>query len=414
MSQDVLEFNPFLPEVHADPYPQYERLRRLEPVHPGLMPGVWILTRYADCQAVLKDAERFGSDARKGELFQQFRQMQGGTERFFERDEARSMLFLDPPDHDRLRRIVSKAFTARVVEGMRPHIHEIVDGLLDAIEERGPGEFDLVADLAYPLPIVVICEMLGVPPEDQDRFRRWSADVVLSLDPIMDLSVMDKAEAASMALREYFGELVAARRAHPRSDLLTGLIAAEEQGERLNQEELLTTCVLLLVAGHETTVNLISNGVLALLRNRDQWERLRAGVDRPGVLRTAVEELLRYDSPVQFTGRTVLADVEIGGVAIRRGQELVCIVGAANRDPDQFPDPDRLDIGREENRHLAFSGGIHFCLGAPLARTEAQVLFGELVRRLPDLELAGGELEWRETITLRGLKRLPVRFGRSA
>ncbi len=399
-----LEFNPFLPEVHADPYPLYRRLQRFDPVHPSF-PGVWILTRYADVSTILRDPALFSSDSRNSDVYQAFRQMpEAAAIEKIDQETTRTMLFSDPPDHTRLRTLVSSAFTARRVEGMRQHIQEITDQLLDPIAER--GEADLVRELAYPLPIAVICEMLGVPFEDRQLFQRWSQDLVLILDPLVTVDVLDRVTAAVLAFREYFDGLVSERRANPREDLLSALIDAESGGQRLTQQELRSTGILLLVAGHETTVNLISNGTLALLRNPDQLDRLR---DEPALIRNAVEEFLRYDSPVQFVGRTLMADWELDGKPIPRGHQVVGIVGAANRDPAQFVDPDRLDIAREDNRHLSFSGGIHFCLGAPLARAEAQVAIGSLVRRFPGLALATEELVWRETVTLRGPRSLQVR-----
>jgi len=409
MSDTVLEFNPFLPEVHSDPYPAYAQLRELDPVHKGMFPGVWILTRYADCLLILRDP-RFSSDSRKSELFELFREMVGQqSPGLLEENRARSMLFVDPPDHTRLRTLVNKAFTPRVVESLRPHMQDIVDELLTAVLEAGSGTMDVVADLAYPLPIRVICEMLGVPPEDREVFRQWSSDLVVSLDPIISVELFERANRAAEAFTDYFLGLIRDRRAHPRSDLLSGLIQAEDEGRSLTEDELISTCILLLVAGHETTVNLIGNGVLSLLRHPQEMGQLRA---EPSLIRTAVEELLRYDAPVQLTGRTVLEDMEIGGRPIDKGHQVVAVLGAANRDPAQFPDPDRLDLGRNDNRHLAFGSGIHFCLGAPLARAEGQVAIATLLRRVPRIELATEEeLEWRETVTLRGLKSLPVRFG---
>jgi cytochrome P450 len=400
---EPLQFNPYLPDVHADPYPLYRRLREEDPVHESFQ-GVWILSRYENVQWVLRDP-RFSSDGRNSMLFEAFRESIG-QEAAQLQETARSMLFLDPPDHTRLRALVNKAFTARVVAGMRQRVHAVVDRLLDEALER--GSMDIVEDLAYPLPITVICEMLGVPGADHARFREWSADVVLTLDPMMSVDILARANRATEGLVDYFRGLVAERRAHPGKDLLTALIAAEDEGRSLTEDELLSMCILLLVAGHETTVNLISNGMLALLRNRDQLDCLRA---EPALIRTAVEELLRFDSPVQLTGRIPLVDMEIGGKQVSRGQEVVALTGSANRDPAQFPDPDRLDLSRADNRHLAFGAGIHFCLGAPLARVEGQIAIGELLQRAPRIELAAEDLEWRETVTLRGLKRLPVAFG---
>jgi pimeloyl-[acyl-carrier protein] synthase len=265
-----------------------------------------------------------------------------------------------------------------------------------------------VKDLAHPLPVVVICEMLGVPAADQHLFSQWSYDLVKTLDPMIGPEVVEQANASFDSFERYFHDLIAERKRRTRDDLLTALIHAEEEGERLSEEELLTTLVLLLVAGHETTVNLISNGTLALLRHPGELRRL---YEDPSLLRTAVEELLRYDSPVQLTGRIPLVDMEIGGKPVLKGQQVVALVGAANRDPDQFTDPDRLDIARPDNRHIAFGGGSHFCLGASLARAEGQIAIGELAARFPDMEPVTDAPPWRDTVTLRGLASLPVRIG---
>ncbi|OLC16101.1 MAG: hypothetical protein AUH29_06210 [Candidatus Rokubacteria bacterium 13_1_40CM_69_27] len=392
---EPVQFNPLLPEVVADPYPTYHRLRAEDPVH--LSPtGVWFLTRYDDAAMILRDP-RFG---KRG--YQQLL-----TARFGREGLGRSMLFQDPPDHTRLRTLVSKAFTPRVIEGMRGHIQQIVDRLLDDV--KGKGTMDVVADLAYPLPVNVICEMVGVPAGDRERFGQWSHDIARSLDAIAfpDPEIVERANRAEDGLNDYFHELVAERRRAPRGDLLSALIAAEEAGDRLSTEELFATGILLFIAGHETTVNLIGNGTLALLRHPDQMRRLR---EDPSLIASAVEELLRYDSPVQRTGRIVYEDVVIDGKTIPKGSLTVGLLGAANRDPAHFPDPDRLDITRGATHHLAFGWGIHFCLGAPLARLEGQIAIGTLLRRLPRLALAAEHLEWRETSTLRGLQRLPVAF----
>jgi pimeloyl-[acyl-carrier protein] synthase len=389
--------------VHRDPYPLYSRLRTESPVHLNFS-GVWLLTRYADVQSILRDPSVYSNDSRHSDLYRVFMASIGDRDLGpLGDDTARSMLFTDPPDHDRLRGLVSQAFTARRIEAMRPRIQEIADALI--AEAAASGEFEVVARLAYPLPLTVICQMLGVPVADRHLFHRWSQELVPVIDPLVTLDVLDRANVAATAFHEYFDALAAERRSHPRDDLLSALIQAEDEGERLTHQELRTTCVLLLVAGHETTVNLISNGTLALLQHPSQLEALRA---EPSLVRNAVEEMLRYDSPVQLVGRTLLRDVEIDGRQISRGDQVVGIIGAANRDPAQFPEPDRFDVGRRDIRHLSFSGGIHFCLGAQLARTEGQVAIGSLVRRFPRLERAVGQLEWRDTVTLRGLKSLPV------
>ena len=392
-------FNPMDPEFVANPYPTYHRLRTEDPVHHSPL-GFWVLTRYEDVVAVLRDlrcakeaiaafvAARFGVAVPPGI--------------------GLSMLDRDPPDHTRLRGLVSKAFTPRVVEGLRPHIQQIVDGLLARVE--GTGSMDLIAEFAYPLPVIVICEMLGVPVEDHERFKEWGLDIARGLDAILlppGSEVVQRSAASRHALAGYFRGLIAERRASPRGDLLSALIAAEEAGDTLSEDELLATCILLLVAGHETTVNLIGNGTLALLRHPDQLRRLR---ENPGLIGSAVEELLRYDGPVQRTARVPSEDVTIGGRTIGKGEMVMPFIGAADRDPAQFPDPDRLDITRVDNRHIAFGWGIHFCLGAPLARLEGQIAINTLVQRLPKLALATDRPEYRQSLTLRGLKSLPVGF----
>jgi len=391
-----VEFNPFLPEVLENPFPLYHRLRTEDPVHESPL-GLWVLTRYDDVASMLRDA-RFG---RKG-----FDALLQG--RFGEAGFDLSMLFRDPPDHTRLRALVSRAFTPRAVEEMRARIQGIVDALLDHAQDV--GRMDVIADLAYPLPVIVICEMLGVAAEDRDLFRHWTVDIARSLDAILlrtEPEVIERGTAARHALADYFRGLIAERRHRPRADLLSALIAAEEQGDKLTEGELMATVLLLFVAGHETTVNLIGNGTLALLRYPAELRALQAN---PALIGSAVEELLRYDGPVQRTSRMPHTDVELGGKTIPKGAVVLGLIGAANRDPAHFPDPDRLDITRSDNRHLGFGGGIHFCLGAPLARLEAQIAILALVRRMDRLALATARPEWRQSSALRGLMALPVTF----
>jgi cytochrome P450 len=400
MATDEALFDPLTPQFHADPYPFYRQLRERDPVHLSPL-GFWVLTRYDDCVASLRDP-RFGRDGFEAILAAQYGE---------ESDRGRlprSMLFRDPPDHTRLRSLVNRAFTPRVIEGMRGQIQAVVDRLLDRVE-RG-GHMDVIADLAYPLPVTVICDMLGVPVDDHERIKDWSSDIVRSLDAIglpSDDSIVERGRVGRRGIADYFRALLPERRRQPRADLLSSLIAAEEQGDRLTEGELLATCVLLFIAGHETTVNLIGNGLLALLRHPDQLARLRA---EPGLIGSAIEELLRFDSPVQRTARITNAEVEVGGKTIPKGAFVVTAIGAANRDPQHFAEPDRLDLGRADNRHIAFGFGIHFCLGAPLARVEGQLALSALLRRMPALRLAGADVEWRESSTLRGLKALPVEF----
>jgi cytochrome P450 len=389
------QFNLLAPEVIEDPYPLYHRLRAADPVHQSLA-GMWLLSRYDDVAMVLRDP-RFG---RRG--FQELI-----SARFGHAGLGHSMLLQDPPDHTRLRTLVSKAFTPRAIEGLRRQVQRMVDGLLDAA--AGRGEMDLIADFAYPLPVSVICEMLGVPARDSDRFRIWSTDIARSFDSIVfpDADVVARASAAGEAIGGYFRDLVGERRRQPRADILSALIAAEEAGDRLSTEELFATVILLFIAGHETTANLIGNGMLALFRHPAELRRL---LEDPAMIESAVEELLRYESPVQRVSRILGEDVIIGDRQIPRGSLVFALLGAANRDPVHFAEPDRLDIGRRDNRHLAFGSGIHFCLGAPLARLEAQIAIGTLLRRWPHLALAAEAVKWRQTFTLRGLLALPVRF----
>jgi cytochrome P450 len=400
MATDEALFNPLTPEFHANPYPFYQRMRETDPVHLSPL-GLWVLTRYDDCVTSLRDP-RFGRDGFEAILSAQYGD-ESETGRL-----PRSMLFRDPPDHTRLRSLVNRAFTPRVIEGMRGQIQAVVDRLLDQVEPR--GHMDVIGDLAYPLPVTVICDMLGVPVGDHEQMRDWSSDIIRSLDAIgipSDDSVVERGRVGRRGIADYFRALLPERRRYPRADLLSSLIAVEEQGDRLTEGELLATCVLLFIAGHETTVNLIGNGLLALLWHPAELERLRA---QPALIGSAVEELLRFDSPVQRTARITNAEVEVGGKTLPAGAFVVTAIGAANRDPRHFPDPDRLDIGRSENRHIAFGFGIHFCLGAPLARVEGQLALGALMRRMPKLRLAGPDLEWRESSTLRGLKALHVEF----
>ena len=391
-------FNPMDPAFVADPYPTYRRLLAEDPVHHSPM-GFWVLTRYEDVVAALRDP-RLAKEAIAAFVAARFGAPMPAM--------GLSMLDRDPPDHTRLRSLVSKAFTPRVVDGLRPRVQQIVDGLLDGV--RDAGTMDLIEEFAYPIPVNVICEMLGVPVEDHERFKGWSLDIARGLDSILlppDSDVPKRSAAARTGLADYFRELIARRRVAPRADLLSGLIAAEEAGDKLSENELLATCILLLIAGHETTVNLIGNGTLALLRHPDQLRRLR---DNPALIGSAIEELLRFDGPVQRTARIPSEDVVIDGRKIPKGEMVMPFIGAADRDPAQFPDPDRLDIGRADNRHIAFGWGIHFCLGAPLARVEGQIAINTLLQRLPELALATDTPEFRQSLTLRGLKSLPVKF----
>jgi cytochrome P450 len=409
-ASEPLAFNPFDPGFRSDPYPLYRRLREEQPRHLSPL-GFWVLSRHEDCLGLLKD-RRMSSDESRSATFQQSGSLrrvhpEGGEPPLGE--EARPFLFMDPPDHTRLRGLVSKAFTARVVERLEPRVQELVDDLLDAALEK--PEIELIEDLAYPLPVRVISEMLGVPAEDHETFKSWSAALARGLDPDMVLppEVIERREQAVVSFTDYFGGLIAERRSSPGDDLLSALVLAEDGGEVLSETELLSTCILLLVAGHETTVNLIGNGTLALLRHPDQLDALRAG---PSLARGAIEELLRFDPPVQLTGRIALEPVDLGqGTVIEEGQFAMLLLASANRDPSVFADPDRLDLGRADNRHLSFGFGIHFCLGAPLARLEGRIAITSLLRRARRLELVDEEPSYKENIVLRGLESLRVGVG---
>jgi len=405
----TLVWDPYDPAWVEDPYSVYAELRRSNPVHRNAL-GFWVFTRHADCLAILRD-RRSSSDGRNVDetTFRELRAvdlpLQQGPEAMLA--EMAPFLFRDPPDHTRLRGLVQKAFTPRVVEGLRPRLEEICESLLDAALER--GTVDLVADYAYPLPVQIIVEMLGVPAEDHEQFRVWSHALARGLDPdfLLPPEAVQQRLGAILSFVQYFASLIEERRRKPGHDLLTRLIQAEEQGDALSQGELLSTCILLLVAGHETTVNLISGGALALMERPDQLALVR---DEPAVIRSAVEEMLRYVCPVQLTGRVALEDMEVGGATVAAGQFSMLLIGSANRDPDAFADPDIFDVTRTDNNHLGFGFGIHHCLGAPLARLEASVALPALFRRAPHLERTTDTLSYKENIVLRGLESLPVRL----
>ncbi len=403
---DTLYFNPFDPEVRAHPYDHYRELRAQGRVHRNPL-GMVVLTRYDDVHHALRD-HRLSREVDKRAKVARFsgmdpEQMRSSPMRDY------SLLNLDPPDHTRLRRLAAQAFTPKAIAARRPHIEEVTAGLLDAMAARAADgdTLDLVADLAFPLPFVVISEMLGMPMEDSDRIRSWSHAMTRTLEPMVTPEEIEVGNVAVNAMAAYIREVIDDRRTHLGTDVLSALIAAEEEGDKLTTPELIATVMLLYVAGHETTVNLIGNGTLALLRNPDQLAVWRAD---PGLAQTAVEELLRYDGPVQFTARVVLEPMEVVGEAVKEGDVVLPLVGSANHDPDRYVDADELHIDRAEAAsHIAFGGGIHYCLGAALARTEAQVAIGSLLARFSHIELAA-DPEWSDRITLRGLDSLRLHF----
>jgi len=390
------------PEVLADPYPLFHRLRTEDPVHWDPFLHAWVVTRYKDVVTVLHhySAERTPTP-------KQLAAMGLASLNPIAEIMVKQMLFLDPPAHARLRSLASEAFSPQRVEVLRWHIREITDRLLDKVQAK--GHMDVIADLAEPLPCIVTAEMLGVPVEDYQQLKAWSQDFAEMLGnfqhnperaPRILKSVLEMADYFRSAMRE--------QRLHPRDGLVSSLMNAEIQGDRLSEEEVIANCIVTMVGGQETTTNLIGNGVLALLRNPDQLEKLRSDLS---LIPSAVEELLRYESPSQHTARLAPEDTILGGRRIQKRQAVIAVMAAGNRDPERFPDPDRLDITRADNRHLAFGWAAHFCFGAALARIEGQVAFELMLRRLPHWAFEPGPLVWRSNLGLRGLTRLPLRFG---
>ena len=393
--QSGVSYNPLSPEVAQDPYPTYAKLRGRDPVHRSRLMDQWVFSRYADVDAILRDHRHFSSDPRKRAASRR----RGSLPNV----EEPSMLFLDPPDHTRLRALVNKAFTPRAVAALEPHIHELMTTLLDDVDD--PAAFDLMEAVAKPLPVIVIAEMLGIPPEDRAQFAAWSDQRARILEPTLSPEERETADAAMRSLDEYLMPIISERKTDPKDDIISALAQAEEEGDKLTEREVLIMLRLLLVAGNETTTNLIGNGVLALLRHPDQLAALR---EDPGLIPSAVEELLRFDSPVQVDVRSVLDDCEVNGFRVRRGDNVVTLLGAANRDPDRFEAPDRLDVRRGDQNHLSFGRGIHHCLGAPLARLEGRVVLQALIDRFSSLRLLEDRPAFRSSVALRGLLALPV------
>lgn len=389
------------PANRADPYRLCAQFRDRGPLQlPDANLAVFL--SYRDCDEVLRHPSSSSENANSTVAK---RQAEAGTAP--PRQGPPGFLFLDPPDHTRLRKLVSKAFAPRVVSALQPDIRSLVDGLLDRVAEK--GQFEVVEDFAYPLPVAVICRLLGVPIEDEPQFSRASALLAQALDPFSTITgvpaeVANERQQAGTWLRDYFHGLIDKRRSRPGEDLLSGLIAVEESGDQLTEEEIVSTCNLLLIAGHETTVNLIGNAVLAMLRNPGQWAALGADVDRAPAI---VEETLRYDPPVQLAGRIALADMVIGGVEVPAGDVMMLLLAGANRDPAEYDRPDVFDPDRKNLRHLGFGRGAHYCLGAPLARLEASVALAAVAARFPNARL-DGEPQYKTNVTLRGLSQLTL------
>lgn len=398
------------PATNANPFPEFARLRAEDPVHWSLAMKAWIITRHADVKQVALNNRQISAD-RLTPFFKTNPEYQRGSIDSLVRYLNHWMVFRDPPDHTRLRRLFNKAFTPTSVSNLRPSIENIVAHLIDGMEAKARrGEtVDYIADFAYPLPASVIMDLLGVPRTDLGRVKLWSDDIALFIGTAQVAgNKYLRAESGAKAMSDYFRSLVEARTAEPHDDMISHLVLARDDRDALTTDEIIGTCILLLFAGHETTTNLIGNGFLYSMRHRDQWERLVAD---PSLAGSAVEEYLRYDGPSGALARVAAADLEMGGKTIREGQRLFAFMNSANRDPEAFADPDRFDISREPNVHLTFGHGIHFCLGAPLARLEAQIATTRLAERLPDIRLSGGDPEWHDSLILRGVKRLPVQLG---
>ncbi len=395
------------PATNADPFPEFARLRAEDPVHWSPAMKAWIVTRYADVKQVALNNRQISAD-RLTPFFKTNPEYQKGSIESLVRYLNHWMVFRDPPDHTRLRRLFNKAFTPTSVENLRPNIEDIVSHLIDGMQAKvRRGEtVDYIADFAYPLPASVIMDLLGVPRADLERVKVWSDDIALFIGTAQVAgNKYLRAEAGAKAMSDYFRALVEARTAQPQDDMISQLVLARDDRDALSTDEIIGTCILLLFAGHETTTNLIGNGFLHAMRNRCEWERLVAD---SSLAPTAIEEFLRYDGPSGALARVAAADLEMGGKTIREGQRVFAFMNSANRDPEAFEDAERFDIGRAQNPHLTFGHGIHFCLGAPLARLEAQVAAVRLAERLPDIRLCGGEPEWHDSLILRGVKSLPV------
>lgn len=392
------------PSFRRDPYAALAHAREHEPVHQDAL-GIWYVLRHADCVALMKDP-RLGRDLRKWLGYPLVRPYLADSP--LERCVEQWMFSLDPPEHTRLRRLVARAFTPKAIAAMRGAIEQAADALLDDLAARGRAStFDLMKELAQPFPVRVIAQILGLSIDDYATLKAWSDAVAIVVEPTARRRQKQAANEAVIAMMEYLREQARRRRGSLGDDVISELLRAEEDGERLSEEELISQLVLMFVAGHETTANLIGNGTLALCRNPGELARLR---DDRALLPSAVDELLRYDGPANTNGRVAHVDIEVGGVTIPAGSVLLCMLGAANRDPAVFADPDRLDVGRAPNPHVSFGGGIHHCIGAHLARLEAQVAFDRLLQRFSSLEVDEAGVVWRDLVNIRGLSTLPLRI----
>jgi len=389
------------PAVLANPYPLYHKLRSEDPVHWDRFLHTWVVTRYPD---VLNVLHSFSAD--RTPTPEQLTAMGLSALNPIAKVMVKQMLFMDAPAHTRLRGLASAAFTPGKVEALRGHIQEIANDLLDRVQTR--GRMDIISDFAAPLPAIVTAEMIGVPTEDHADLKKWSADFAEMLGNFQhNPDRIPRVLESTNNLTTYFEAAISKTRQHPREGLIQSFMTAEVDGDRLTDEEIVANSIVTMVGGQETTTNLIGNGLLTLMRNPEQLAQLR---DNPSLIPSAVEELLRYESPSQHTGRIAREDVQMGDKQIRKGQAVMAIMAAANRDPERFPDPDRLILDRSDNKHLAFGWSSHFCFGAPLARMEGQIAFETILRRLPNLQAVPGPLTWRNNSGLRGLTALPVTF----
>ncbi len=392
------------PEVLANPYPLYHKLRSEDPVHWDRFLQTWVVTRYDDVVTVLS---AFSAD--RTPTPEQLSSMGLSALNPIAKVMVKQMLFMDGPAHARLRGLASTAFTPQRVAALRSHIQEIAENLVDKVQDR--GQMDIIADFAAPLPAIVTAEMLGVPTEDHVNLKKWSADFAEMLGNFQhNPDRVSRVLASTNNLVNYFKEAIRRMRTHPKEGLIHSFMTAELDGDRLSEEEIVANCIVTMVGGQETTTNLIGSGLFTLMQNGEEFHRL---LDNRDLIPSAIEELLRYESPSQHTGRIAREDVDLGGKKIRKGQAVMAIMAAANRDPERFPDPDRLILDRKDNKHLAFGWSSHFCFGAPLARMEGQISFEVLLRRLGSLNLKPGPLTWRENSGLRGLTALPVTFSKN-
>jgi pimeloyl-[acyl-carrier protein] synthase len=398
----AIRFNPFQPEFHQNPYPTYEYLRREDPIHRSFL-NAWVITRYADVEAILKDA-RFQVDDLPQRLIQKSHYLKQGNLDPLAQTIHKWLFFLEPPDHNRLRGLVSKAFSPVTIEGMRTEIQVIANQLLAKVQPT--GQMDIIKDLASLLPAMIVTRILGLPPEDYPKLVRWSYNLFFVFDQPMSLQGYQKQNQMAIEAREYLTEIITRLEKQPNDGLISRLIAARDEDRTITQDEIIGFCIMLLIVGQETTKSLTGNAMVALLRHPEKLAELK---QNPDLIKNAVEELLRYDSPVQVIARLATENVEMGDKTIQAGDKVILCIGAANRDPEQFTNPDQLDFTRR-NYSLPFGGGIHFCLGAFLARVQGQIAINAMLQGLPHLQLNTETLDWRESITLRGLKTLPVTF----